>query len=270
MLYVIDSHNIKCSNYSCYISYHFVTECFSTPDKASEEFDIVFAKILQELNANIQPNDKAFKSACYYFAHRIFNLVLSQEDKDKVSSSTSFTDVKNVMDSHWNWSSHRFLYMIIKKLKSDESLKKLKTFDKKIDTQMKLETVHKNLQSKTTQSSDYCKMIAVLNCQKDYSEVTLEEGSDIDEFVFEYLGTFGAPLSKVYQFTPETTNTYIEMEWNVSAAAVDALCTDATRHKDEFLKKSFLFLKIGNFTVISHLPCEVSFPCIHSSMRVAI
>ena len=218
--------------------------------------------IVHELNANINPNDEAFKSACYYFAHMI--VILSQEDKDKVYNSTSFADIKNVMDPHWNWSSNHLLYIIIKKLKSARSLEMLESFDKKTSKQMKLKTVHENLQSKTTQSGDYCKMIAVLNCQKDYSEVTLEEGLDIDEFVFSYLGPIGAPSSKAYQSKSETTNMYVEMEWNVSAAAVDALCAKATEHKAEFVKKSFLLLKIGNFTVISDLLCEVSFPCIHS------
>ena len=215
--------------------------------------------IVQELNANINPNDESFKSVCYFLAHKI--LVLSQEDRDKISSSASFNDVKDVMEPHWNWSSHRLLYIIVEKLKSTKCLEMLQMFDKKISKEMKLKAIHENLQSKTTQSGDYCKMIAVLNCQNDYSEVTLKEGLDVEEFVFDYLGPIGAHLSKVYQPTSEAPSTCIEMEWNVSAAAVDALCAEAIKHKDEFTKKFFLFLKIGNSTVINELH-EVSFLCI--------
>ena len=185
--------------------------------------------------------------------------MLSQEDKDKVSNSKSFTDVKNVMEPQWNWSSHRLLYIIIEKLKSTRCLEMLQMFDKKISKQMKLKTIHENLQVKATQSSDYCKMIAVLNCQKDYSEYTLEEGLDVEGFVFDYLAPIGAHQSKAYQPTPEAPSTCIEMQWNVSPAAVDALCTEATKHKAAFAKKAFLFLKIGDFTVISDLHYEVSF-----------
>ena len=132
---------------------------------------------------------------------------------------------------------------------------------------MKLKTIHENLQFKTTPSSDYCKIIAVRNCQKDYSEVTLEEGLDVEGFVFDFLGPIGAHLSKAYQPEPETPNTYMEMEWIVSTAAVDALCTEAMRHKAEFVKNFFLFLKIGDFTVINGLHYEVSFLCSYSSLH---
>ena len=179
--------------------------------------------------------------------------MLSQEDKKQISNSKSFTDVKNVMDPHWNWSSHCLLLIIIQKLKSRKSLELLQEFDRKINKQMKLKTVHEKLQSKITQSSSYCKMIAVLDFQKDYSEITLEEGLEIEEFVFDFLGPTGAHLSKAYNSTPETQYAFIEMEWNVSTGAVDALCTEAVKHKDEFANKSFLSLKIGEFIVFNEV-----------------
>ena len=179
--------------------------------------------------------------------------MLSQEDKKQISNSKSFTDVKSVMDPHWNWSSHRLLLIIIQKLKSWKSLELLQEFDRKINKQMKLKTVHEKLEPKTTQSSSYCKMIAVLDCQKDYSEITLEKGLEIEEFVFDFLGPTGAHLSKAHNSTTETQYAFIEMEWSVSIAAVDALCAEALKHKDEFAKKSFLSLKIGDFAVFNEV-----------------
>ena len=165
------------------------------------------------------------------------------------------------MESHWNWSSHRLLYIIIEKLKSTRSREMLETFDRKISKQMTLKTIHEKFQSKTTQSkttppSGYCQMTAVRNCQKDYPEVTLEEGLDFEEFVFDYLGPIGAHKSSAYEHTPEAP--YIQMEWNISTAAVDALYTEAMRHRDEFTKNFFLSLKIGDSVVINELR-EVSF-----------
>ena len=212
--------------------------------------------ITGELNVYVTQNVEKFKSVCYYLTQKI--LVLSQEDKKQIQNSKSFTNIKNILEPHWNWSSHRLLYIIIEKLKYTESLKKLQKFDEKIDKQMKLKLIQENLQSKATQSSGYCKMIAILNRKKDYSEITLEEGLEIEDFVFDYLGRTGAHSSKAYKATDDTPYTFIEMEWNVSIAAVDSLCTKATKRKDAFIKESFLFLKIGNFTVINDLPIEVS------------
>ena len=123
---------------------------------------------------------------------------------------------------------------------------------------MMLKTIHETLQSKTTQFSGYCKMTAILDRQKDYSEITLEEGLEIEEFLFDYLEGIGAHLSKAYESTSGHPHGFMEMEWNISTAAVDSLCSEATKHKSEFIRASFLFLKIGDFTVINKLPLEVS------------
>lgn len=210
--------------------------------------------ITEELNIYVTQNVEKFKSVCYYLTQKV--LVLSQEDKKQIENSKSFTNIKDVMEPHWNWSSHRLLHIIIEKLKSSESLKRLQSFDEKINKQMKLKLIQENLQPK--ESSGYCKMIAILNLNKDYSEITLEEGLVIEEFVFDYLGRTGAHSSKAYKATDGTPYTFIEMEWNVSIAAVDSLCTKATKRKDAFIKESFLFLKIGSLTVINELPIEVS------------
>ena len=188
-------------------------------------------------------------------------MVLSHEDKEKIRNSKSITDIKNIMEPHWNWSSHYLLRVIIEKLKSTESLEELQKFDEKINKQMKLTIIHETLQSNTNQFSGYCKMTAIINCQKDYSEITLEEGLEIEEFVYDYLGRTGAHSSKAYDaYDGDAPYTFIEMEWNVSTAAVDSLCSKATKRKDAFIRKSFLYLKIGSFTIINELPHEVSFP----------
>ena len=236
----------------------FAADCFDTSLEANDKFCVVLSHITEELNVYIRnpQNDEKFKSVCYYLTQKV--LVLSQEDKKQIENSKSFTDIKDVMEPHWNWSSHRLLYIIIEKLKSSESLKMLQKFDEKINKQMKLKLIHENLRSKATRSSGYCKMIAILNRKKDYSEITLEEGLVVEEFVFDYLGRTGAHSSKAYKATEGTPYAFMEMEWNVSIAAVDSLCTKATKRKDAFIKESFLFLKIGSFTVINELPIEVS------------
>ena len=191
-------------------------------------------------------------------------LLLSQEDKKKIANSKSVCDIKDVMDPHWNWSSHRLLYMIIKQLKSAKSQEILQIFDRKINKQMKLEAIHKSLQPTITQASGYCKMIAILDLQKDYSEITLAEGLEIDEFVVDYLGEIGAHSCRAY----ECTSVCIQMDWNISTAAVEDFCVEATKHKDAFVDKSFLFLKIGNFSIINELPNEVSLYVMNVRMQL--
>ena len=246
-----------CMYITCIYLLLFVTDCFNTPGDANDEFNVTLSKIIRELNSHINQNSQKFKSICYYLIHKIS--VLSQEDKAQVDNSKSVTEIQHVMDPHWNWSSHRLLYIIVEKLKSTKSIEMLQNFNRKINKQMKLKNIHENLQPRMIHSSVYCKMVAILDLQKDYCEVTLEEGLEIEEFVFDYLGGTGAHLSKAYESTPNCA--FIEMEWNISTAAVDNLCTEATKHKNKFIEKSFLFLKIGVFIIINNLPHKVSFAC---------
>ena len=85
----------------------------------------------------------------------------------------------------------------------------------------------------------YSKMVAILDT--DYSEITLEEGLEIEEFIAECLG----------QSQPSKVNKSrsIEIMWYVSSAAVYILTSMAMQRKEEFLLESFLLLKIGENTV---------------------
>ena len=240
------------------LSHPFAADCFNTPREANTEFnDFVLSSIIQELSACISQNDQKFTSVCHYIIHKLS--LLSQEDKDKITNSKSITDIKNVMDPHWNWSSHCLLNIILKNLRSTKSLEILQRFDERVNKQMKLKDIHENLQP-IAQSSGYCKMIAILDLKKDYSEITLEEGLEVEELVVEYLGQIGAHMSKTYECTPPC----IEMEWNISTDAVDDFCTEAMKHKDIFIARSFLCLKIGSYTIINTLPNKVRMqPLVH-------
>lgn len=232
-----------------------IPDSFNTLGEANEGFDVVLSNIVQELNIHINQNVQQFESTCYYLAHKVL-VELSQEDKEQIANSKSYTDIKNVMDPHWNWSSHHLLYIIIKRLNSTKCLEMLQRFDGKINKQIQLKDIHKDLLSRTTQtqSSSYCKMTAIV--EKDYSKITLEEGLQLEEVILDYLGLTAAHSSKAYE--PSSNTPCTEMQWSISTTAVENLCTEATKHKEVFISQSFLSLKIGNFTVFNKL-YEVSF-----------
>jgi len=82
------------------------------------------------------------------------------------------------MEPHWNWSSHRLLYTIIKRVNAPRAIEVLEKFERKIDYQMKLQDVHEHLRKiKMPPPVGYYKMMAIIN--KDYSEITLEEGQKV-------------------------------------------------------------------------------------------
>ena len=213
-----------------------------TPDDASIEFGAVVSDIAEELNKCINKNESLnkIKLVCYQIS-TVQNIpLLSQVEIQHIKSSESIYDVFTVLHPHWNWCSHHILQTIIKRVKSPRAQELLKKFKDKINYKMKLKDVHEHLKNnKMPIPRGYSKMVAILD--KDYSEVTLEEGLEIEEFVTECLG----------QSQPSEVNEScsIEIMWYVSSAAVDILTSMAMQRKEEFLLESFLFLKIGENTV---------------------
>ena len=137
------------------------------------------------------------------------------------------------MEPYWNWSSHRLLYTIIKRVDAPKAVNLLEKFKNKIDYQMKLKYVHKYLRKTKKQAPDgYYKMTAIIN--KDYSEITLEEGLKIEKFVSDCLG-----IEQACSDVSESQS--IEMTWYIPDDAVERLCSKAFQHKNAFILQSFCF-----------------------------
>ena len=221
-------------------------------DDLSVEFGAVVSDIAEELEQCIQKKLEKLKLVCYHLTDGRNKLILSQYEKDQIKHSKTVYDIFEVVSPHWRWNSHRLLVTIIKRVKSPRALEMLDRFKKKIDYKSKLKSVHDLLERRNEPfPPGYCKMVAIVD--KDYSEITLEEVSELEKFVEEYLGVRG--------FSEVHPSNSVCVLWHVPIAAVKSLSTKARQYKDGFILESFLYLKIGDvivFDIRQNVSC-----CVH-------
>ena len=219
----------------------FEEDCFATPDEASKEFETILSDIAEELDKCIKENlEKIF---CHLTDGQNVPL-LSKEDIHCVTTCKSVYEMFSIMQPYWNWYSNRLLLSIINVVDSVKSQEILKRFKKKIDYTMKLKIIYAKFQErkKLPVPQGYRKMTAIVD--KNYSEITLQEWSEIELCVFHYLD-LPQPPSEIKE------SQYIEVTWYICMEAVDSLRSKAFQHREDLQLKSFLFLQVDDHDIFS-------------------
>ena len=223
---------------------------FATPDEASKEFETILSDIAEVLNKCIKENlEKVF----YHLTKGQNVPLFSKEDIHRVTTCKSIYEIFSIMQPYWNWYSNRLLLSIINVVDSVKSQEKLKRFKKKIDYTMKLKIINaKFKERKLPVSQGYCKMTAIVD--KDYSQITLQEWSEIELCVFHYLD-LPQPPSEIKE------SQYIEVTWYICTEAVDSLRSKAFQHREDLQLKSFLFLQVDGDDIINTRKLSLSEVC---------
>ena len=211
---------------------------FATPDEASKEFEAVLGNIAEELK---NCNKVDLEKISYHLTNGQGVPLLSQEAKDRVTASKTISDIFIVMQAYWNWCSHRLLLDIINVVNSPKAQEMLEKFEKKINNTMKLKIIYSKFEeSQLPVPQGYRKMTAIVD--KDYSEITLQEWSEIELTIFQCLGLLQPP-SEI------NDSQYVEVVWYVCTEAVDSLKSKALQHKD---LRSFLFLQVDDVVIFNY------------------
>ena len=201
------------------------------------------ADVADELEKCDNNNINKVKTVCYNLKTPHGKPMLSSNDKEKIKTSKSMFDIFEVIDPHWRWNSHRLLFLIIKRVQSPKALELLEKFRRKINYQIKIKDIYKHFQhSKQPVPIGYIRMEAIID--KDYSDISLEEFSELEEFVNQHLGVIQCPV-EVNQ------SKSIEVVWLVSIETVDSLCSIVFQYKETLLHKSFKSLKIGGVDILN-------------------
>ena len=219
------------------------SDLIDTAEEASLEFTAVVADVAGELEKCDNKDINKVKTVCYNLKTPNGKPVLSSDDKEKIKTSNSMFDIFEVIDPHWRWNSHRLLFLIIKRVQSPTALELLEKFRRKINYQIKIKDIYKHFQhSKQPVPIGYTRMEAIID--KDYSDISLEEFSELEKFVDQHLGIIQCPI-EVNQ------SKSIEVVWLVSIKAVDSLCSIVFKYKETLLCKSFKSLKIGGIDILN-------------------
>jgi len=155
----------------------------------------------------------------------------------------------------WRWDDFTLLKTLVQSLESSEYCETmLRQYEQKLDSQMKLQQIYEHcIQEKRDFPNGYDKMVAIVR-DKIFSRITKLEYDKLKEFITINLGV------KSYVIPPfhKTFNSSLALEFFVPKTAILHMVKMATKNKDEFVKESFVYLRIS-FTVIFDVRQNVSY-----------
>ena len=210
------------------------------PDNFGLGFADVISDIVEELAQISDHRLEVIKIACIYPTNEKTLPIFSPKQVEDIQSSKSIYDVFCHIRSHLTWNSHRLLNLIVKKSKSKKAKEMLESFENKIYYKKTLTDLCQQFKDQSMElPSNYCKMIGIVD--KDYDEITGEDYRIIDQFIAENLGPY-----KLIQVEESNSVAFV---WLVPVYTAWALYNKALLIKEEIQAKSFICLKVGDFTV---------------------
>ena len=205
-------------------------------DELSLEFSALVADVADILNKSPVVLEK-LKLVCYNINTPERSLLFSDKESAAIRASSSVFDIFYELRGHWRWDSHRLLFTLIKRSGSQEALDKLKQFDRKINYTKKLIKFTEQFQSaQKPLPPGYTEMIAII--QKDYSDFTLKECEELDEFLADRFNSPTLPVAHYENFNS------IKVTWYIPVEVVSGTLSRAYQAKE-----LFHFLKISYFEI---------------------
>ena len=210
-------------------------------DELSLEFSALVADVADILNKS-PINLEKLKSVCYNIETPEKSLLFSEKKSAAIRASPSVFDVFYELRGYWRWDSHRLLFTLIKRSGSQEAMEKLKQFQNKINYTKKLVDLTSYYQSvQKPLPPGYTRMIAII--QKDYSEFTLKECTELEEFLTDFFGSIALVPSSY-----EKSNS-VKVTWYIPTEAVSGVLSRAYQAKELFQLLSISYFEIDEIVV---------------------
>ena len=232
----------------------------TTPHQASGEFGILISNIIRELKLNEHENLEVIKNVCSYLTIKDdSSVLLFNEDQLKEIEACKcirIMFIKNLRGC-WRWDDFSLLKILIQSLESADRCEQMLTqYEQKLNSQMKLQEIYNYCMSeKQKVPKGYDKMVAIVS-NKIFYRITKKEYDELKQFVGRYCGV------KPFVIPPfcKAAVSSLLLEFIIPKTAVSYMAETATRNITEFIKKSFVYLKISS-TVVLDARNDVSFLC---------
>ena len=207
-------------------------------DDFSLEFSALVADVAEILNVT---HLNKLKLVCCGITTPENSLMFGERESAAIQACISFFDMFYQLRHHWRWDNHRLLFTLIKRSNSQKALEKLEQFERKIDYTKKLRDLSSSFQSAhRSLPPGYAKMVAII--EKDYSDFSLEDCKELDEYL---TSSFGSAL---HPPTYEKSSS-IKITWYIPAGAVGGLLSKAYQAKEVVQLLSVSFFEVDEVVV---------------------
>ena len=226
------------------------TMLISNPSKATSEFACTVTYIENILmTKNMVENLNGIKNICCSLpiSDSSDKPMFTIEQQKKINACSTVQDVFSKLQYHLRWDDHLILAAILDRLNSEECEELLAKFQSKIDCQMKLEQIFEECKKQMLEvPKGYDKIVAIVN--KEYSQITKEEYDQLKYFIAKCCGIKSYVLSPFLNMSQSS----LLLEWSVPSTAITHMVETATKNKDIFIKKSFVFLQITTTVILNN------------------
>ena len=170
--------------------------------------------------------------------------LLSAEKIAKIKECCNFNQLFEIVGLHMSWDEHSILIQIVNHCNSVEGQQEIEKFEKKLALFQGLQIISST--SKPKLSKEFARFCIIIN--KPYKSVTIEEYKDVKEYIF---GNLNTDTYVTVGFIRMLCHS-LHIEWLVTIQAVPHMMRNAHQNKDIFIKDNFVFMQIGNETVIDN------------------
>ena len=210
-------------------------------DELSVDFSALVADVADILDKSPAVLNK-LKLVCYSITTPEKSLLFSDKESAAIRASHSVFDIFYELRGHWRWDNSRLLLALIKRSGSPEALAKYEQFQKKLNYAKKLIEFTSYFQSvQKPLPSGYTRMIAII--EKDYSDFTLKECRELDEYLSDALGSAALPPANF-----ENSNS-IKVTWYIPTEAVSGILSKAYQAKELFQLLSISYFEIDGVVI---------------------
>ena len=222
--------------YAYYFTYILVPKTTQKMDKLSLQFSNLVCDVAEILNKSSSNLDKLKLFYCT-IRDSEGSLLFSKQKSAEIHSSKTIYELFYHLRGHWRWDSHYLLYILIENVGSQEAKQKLNQFKDSIKYTLKLEELSDSFQSiYKSPPPGYVKMIAII--EKRYSELTLNDCKELDEYLAKFFGGKAFLPSNIEKFKS------IKITWYIPTEAVRGVLNKAHENEEIFKLLSISFFQI--------------------------
>ena len=175
------------------------------------------------------------------------NLLFKAENIAKIKECSDFKQLFEIVSLHMKWDEHCILTQIVNQCKSEEGQKEIEKFEKKVALYQALQII--SSVSKQNLSEEFAKFCVIID--KPYKNVTVDEYKNVKAYIFSNLNVYAhvtvGSIKMLYHS--------LLIEWIVTSQAVPHMIRSAHERKDVFIKRNFVYMRIGSEIVINDEVC---------------
>ena len=164
----------------------------------------------------------------------------------RIKQTKDIFELTEMCRTHWSWSNYSLLKLIVKKSGSKDAKAELQKFSRTVNARKRLKELESNwLHDGKCCPEGFQSMVVIVD--EDYDEITIDQLEKVEKFIYEITKI---PVQAMKTNTFSKGNSVL-IKWWIPNEAVPFVVMLAFQNKEEFLRRSFLLLRIAGMDVFN-------------------